>query len=243
MVNTDDDGQDTEPAETTTFREECERRVILSFRLHKHLMNVIQYLGAYEDVGIDEDDNCSSEMALYQLRTLEDEAQQAAECVVELPQTEFIVALHTAIQMIRQNVQIAESKSDGVGDEDIIRYARAAVQESHEEVAGSLKRMAALLLTFELTAEIRARTQVLEEQYASVQARKVSIRQPVSKRAGRILEKLRSLPEHKGMDTSALLAYLQSLGDNIDDGTLRKALRELEPYGIDNRPKIGYFVR
>jgi len=69
-------------------------------------------------------------------------------------------------------------------------------------------------------------------------------RQPVSPRARRIFEKLRSLPETDAMDTAALLNWLGRTQpiDNIDDGTLRRALRELEPYGLQNRKKIGYYI-
>jgi len=71
-----------------------------------------------------------------------------------------------------------------------------------------------------------------------------SIRLPVSKRAGRILERLKSLPESGAMDTSALMAwYNTEYQEAIDDRMLRKALSELKPYGLQNKPKTGYFVR
>lgn len=69
-------------------------------------------------------------------------------------------------------------------------------------------------------------------------------REPVSDIAGLILDKLRSLPEHKGMDTSALLSWLsQEHHKDIEDRTLRRYLNELKPYGLQNKAKIGYYIR
>ena len=70
-----------------------------------------------------------------------------------------------------------------------------------------------------------------------------SERKPVGQRAGWILEKLRSLPEYEGMTTPALIAWLSREHKiDIDDSTLRKHLKQLEPYGLKNMPKIGYYI-
>jgi hypothetical protein len=70
------------------------------------------------------------------------------------------------------------------------------------------------------------------------------VKEPVSKRAGLILDKLKSLPEHEAMNTAALLAWLSKFHhDDIDDATLRRTLREMKPYGLLNKPKIGYYLR
>lgn len=67
---------------------------------------------------------------------------------------------------------------------------------------------------------------------------------PVSKIAGLILLKLKELPEHQAMDTPALLAWLsREHKKDIDDKSLRRHLDELKPYGLQNKPKIGYFIR
>jgi len=69
-------------------------------------------------------------------------------------------------------------------------------------------------------------------------------REPVSELAGLILDKLRTLQEHQGMNTNALLDWLgEEHSTYISDGTLRKHIKELYPYGLKNKPKIGYYVR
>lgn len=66
---------------------------------------------------------------------------------------------------------------------------------------------------------------------------------PVPPRAGLILEKLRSLPLHQAMTTPQLLDWLsRSKEIEIDEKTLRVYLKELEPYGVRNRPKVGFYV-
>jgi hypothetical protein len=72
-----------------------------------------------------------------------------------------------------------------------------------------------------------------------------SDREPVGPTASLILEKLRELPEHRGMDTEALLNWLAEKPRKIiiDAGTLRKHLKQLGPYGLKNKRKLGYYVR
>jgi len=46
------------------------------------------------------------------------------------------------------------------------------------------------------------------------------------------------------MTTPELLDWLgQEHHVYIDDKTLRNHLKELKPYGLMNRPRIGYFLR
>ncbi len=67
---------------------------------------------------------------------------------------------------------------------------------------------------------------------------------PVSKRAGLIYDKLKSLiPPKHGMTTNELLDWLCKEGENIDDKTLRGHLNELKPYGLDNKRRIGYYLK
>jgi len=168
MVEKNRTPEPIESGEIEAFRQETEERTVVCFTLHKHLMEILRYLGAWGEVGLDADDKLSATMALYQLRILADESHEAADCLIQLPQTEFVIVLRTAITMILQNLDIAKTQADNViadgsDDEAVIRYAREAVRESHAELAGPLKRMAAFLLTHELTADIRAKTQWIEE--------------------------------------------------------------------------------
>jgi hypothetical protein len=67
---------------------------------------------------------------------------------------------------------------------------------------------------------------------------------PVSKRAGLIYDKLKSLtPPKHGMTTNELLDWLSQERENIDEKTLRRHLNELKPYGLDNKPRIGYYLK
>ena len=67
---------------------------------------------------------------------------------------------------------------------------------------------------------------------------------PVSKRAGLIYDKLKSLtPPKHGMTTNELLDWLSQERENIDEKTLRRHLNELKPYGLDNKRRIGYYLK
>jgi hypothetical protein len=68
---------------------------------------------------------------------------------------------------------------------------------------------------------------------------------PVSPNAGLIYQKLKSLkkPNH-AMKTDDLLFWLgKEHGKHIDEGVLRRHLKELEPYGITNKKRIGYYIK
>jgi len=69
-------------------------------------------------------------------------------------------------------------------------------------------------------------------------------KEPVSKRAGLIYDKLKSLtPPKHGMTTNELLDWLSQERENIDEKTLRRHLNELKPYGLDNKRRIGYYLK
>jgi len=77
-------------------------------------------------------------------------------------------------------------------------------------------------------------------------------RAPVGEMPGLILEKLRRLPEHKGLTGPQLLDWLQapdaaqSEGRGqifISEDTLKVHLEKLKPYGVRNAPRIGYYAR
>lgn len=80
----------------------------------------------------------------------------------------------------------------------------------------------------------------------------LSNKPPMGATATLIYEKLLQLPKHRGMDTNALLDWLSDAKAAnkesretiiIDDGTLRKHLRQIEPYGLQNKPRVGYYLR
>jgi len=66
--------------------------------------------------------------------------------------------------------------------------------------------------------------------------------EPLSKNARLIYEKLKSLPKHEAMTRTEILDWL---GDKhevyMDEGTFNKKRKELLPYGLKNKPRIGYW--
>lgn len=67
---------------------------------------------------------------------------------------------------------------------------------------------------------------------------------PLGKVATLLYEKLKSLPEHKAMNTPELSQWLADEHKHLmDDATLRNHLKQLEPYGIQNKTRIGYYIR
>lgn len=67
---------------------------------------------------------------------------------------------------------------------------------------------------------------------------------PLGDVAGKIYEKLMSLPEHKGMTSPMLSDWLcQEHRIILDDSTIRKNhLKQLKPYGLKGKKKIGYYI-
>ena len=76
-------------------------------------------------------------------------------------------------------------------------------------------------------------------------SKKIQQKQPVSKRARVIHSKLIGFNSLEAMTTPQLLDWLSEKprNDNIDEKTLRKALDELKPYGLKNKPRIGYYIQ
>jgi len=169
--NFSEDKEGTESAEREIFFDEVKRLTLLRLELHRCLMNILQYLSAYEDVGIDADNKCSGEMALYQMSIMEQEAQEAAGYIVQLPQTEFMLELHTAVQMIRQKLDITrrcapDTIANAEDDESVIRYVRETGMRSSEKVGPVLNRLAAELMTRELSSEMQQATEYIYKQIA-----------------------------------------------------------------------------
>jgi hypothetical protein len=66
---------------------------------------------------------------------------------------------------------------------------------------------------------------------------------PLSEKAAAVLELLKTLPEHRGMTGPKILETLDKKNIMIDQSTLTKnIIPELKPYGVKNRPRIGYYI-
>lgn len=67
---------------------------------------------------------------------------------------------------------------------------------------------------------------------------------PLPAGAAKIFEMLRSLEPHEAKTLSQIQAwYEQETEKNLDDGTWKRWRRELEAYGMKNRPNVGYYIR
>jgi hypothetical protein len=68
---------------------------------------------------------------------------------------------------------------------------------------------------------------------------------PLTEIAGLIYEKLKSLPEHKAMKAPDIADWLsKEHNTTLDETTIRKNhLKKIEPYGLKNKPKVGYYIR
>jgi hypothetical protein len=76
--------------------------------------------------------------------------------------------------------------------------------------------------------------------------------QPLTHKARIIYNKLASLPEGHAMLTGEIQKWYETeydensdedTGRNLDDGTWKKIRKELLPYGLQNKPRVGYFIR
>ena len=66
---------------------------------------------------------------------------------------------------------------------------------------------------------------------------------PLSEKAAAVLELLKTVPEHRGMIGPKILEALDKKNILIDQSTLTKnIIPELKPYGVKNRPRIGYYI-
>ena len=66
---------------------------------------------------------------------------------------------------------------------------------------------------------------------------------PLPKAAALIYEKLLTLKPHEAMLTSEIQDwYEDQTGKNLDEGTWKNLRKEMEPYGLKNRPRVGYYI-
>ena len=66
---------------------------------------------------------------------------------------------------------------------------------------------------------------------------------PLSKAAALIYEKLLTLKPHEAMLTRQIQDwYEEETGRNLDEGTWKKLHKEMEPYGLKNRRRAGYYI-
>jgi hypothetical protein len=68
--------------------------------------------------------------------------------------------------------------------------------------------------------------------------------EPLTKKARRVYEKLCSLKVYEAMTTPELQDwYYETYQENLDEGTFKDIRKELIPYGVENKPRVGYFIR
>jgi len=84
------------------------------------------------------------------------------------------------------------------------------------------------------------------EQTAKIDSQKADAdsRVPLSKTAKPIYEKLKGLAEHEAMTLPEIQNWYESeFQKNLDEGTWKDVRKELKPYGLRNKPRIGYYIR
>ncbi|MGH7176744.1 MAG: hypothetical protein ACREJC_05130 [Tepidisphaeraceae bacterium] len=70
-----------------------------------------------------------------------------------------------------------------------------------------------------------------------------AVREPLTPHAAKVYEMLLALPEHKAMTTKDILDRLGEKSIFIDESTFyNRIIKELEQYGLRNRPKVGYYI-
>ncbi len=68
--------------------------------------------------------------------------------------------------------------------------------------------------------------------------------EPLSRRARIVYERLLVLKAHEAMTFPEIQDYYESKTEkSLDEGTWKDLKRELDPYGLANRPKVGYYIR
>lgn len=66
---------------------------------------------------------------------------------------------------------------------------------------------------------------------------------PLSKAAALIYEKLLSLKSHEAMLTRQIQDWYEvETKANLDEGTWKNLRKEMEPYGLKNRRRVGYYI-
>ena len=72
-----------------------------------------------------------------------------------------------------------------------------------------------------------------------------SKKEPLTKKAGLIYEKLKSLQEHEAMTLPEIQNWLWDEHHiRLDEGEWgQRTKKELKPYGLENRPRVGFYIR
>ena len=67
--------------------------------------------------------------------------------------------------------------------------------------------------------------------------------QPLTKKAGLIYKKLCALQPHEAMTLPDIQTWLYNKHKiDLDEGTWKDIRKELIPYGLKNRPRVGYYI-
>ena len=68
--------------------------------------------------------------------------------------------------------------------------------------------------------------------------------EPLGKVARLVYEKLSSLKEHEAMTLPEIQNwYEKKTPKSLDEGTWKNIRKELEPWGLHNKPRVGYYIR
>lgn len=68
--------------------------------------------------------------------------------------------------------------------------------------------------------------------------------EPLSEKASLIYKKLRSLEPHEAMTTPRIIEWFEKETERpLDEGTFKQIRKELNPYGLKNKPRIGYYIQ
>jgi len=195
--------------------------------------------------------------AIRKFEELEASVRICQGCAEELHQTERVKKLQVNLMLLSMNLSEDAKKRIEVAcnaeDADtVLSQIREVLLRCWEECFVPLKRQFAEMVVYERDngslKDLNLPPDAIErwEQlvYEQVVKTENDSREPTSKRAGLILEKLRSLPKHGCMDTNALLDWLASEHEIvIDKPQLYRHLDELKPYGLANKKRYGYFIR
>lgn len=115
---------------------------------------------------------------------------------------------------------------------------------TEESEGGSFqyKMLNALFGEYKLEDDYRIRRALKE---AAKGFREKAHRPALGEVAGWIYEKLKSLPEHQAMILPQIADWLANEKNHIlDEDTIRKNhLKQLKPYGLQHKKRIGYYIR
>ena len=185
----------------------------------------------------------TAEQAIADFRELEQTLTDVSDLALRLPPSDTLNQIQVILCQIdlQQADWPAEAAMlDGDNEQPVV-IIQEAVEEVYDQVWRDLKRVTAEYSVNEVWSKGSGS--------GPGDTAKPRKRKRLPTRSAFIYEKLFSLESHKAMKFSDIQKWYETeaerpdgVSENLDEGTWKRIRKELEPWGLQHRPNVGFYI-